>query len=122
MLSQKLMSVKIPSALTANDLMMTLQDDQKRPILNWLPVTATERFYRLEVLQGKEYVKTDTTGQTLKALRPGVARIKVTALKENKEFFEVMNEGTNEKKPLTTTFKVTISSDGSSGESDTDVY
>ncbi|MDW2884073.1 DUF5057 domain-containing protein [Exiguobacterium artemiae] len=111
-----------PISLTANDLTMTLQDDQKRPILNWLPVTATERFYRLEVLQGKEYVKTDASAQTLKALRPGVARIKVTALKENKDIFEVTKEGTNEKQPLTTTFKVTVSSEGSTGESDTDVY
>ncbi|MCT4778767.1 MULTISPECIES: DUF5057 domain-containing protein [Exiguobacterium] len=111
-----------PVTLTANDLTMTLQDDQKRPLLNWLPITTTERFYRLEVLQGKEYVKTDATAQTLKALRPGVARIKVTALKENKDIFEVIKEGTTEKQPLTTTFKVTISSEGSTGESDTDVY
>ncbi|MCT4791591.1 hypothetical protein, partial [Exiguobacterium artemiae] len=97
-------------------------DDQKRPILNWLPVTATERFYRLEVLQGKEYVKTDATAQTLKALRPGVARVKVTALKEDKSVFEVLKDGEKEKQPLTTTFKVTVSSDGSTGESDTDVY
>ncbi|WP_426353864.1 DUF5057 domain-containing protein [Exiguobacterium sp. R-39] len=111
-----------PLTLTANDLTMTLQDDQKRPLLNWLPVTTTERFYRLEVMQGKEYVKTDATAQTLKALRPGVARIKVTALKEDKSVFEVLKDGEKEKQPLTTTFKVTISSDGSTGESDTDVY
>ncbi|RJP00678.1 DUF5057 domain-containing protein [Exiguobacterium sp. RIT452] len=111
-----------PLTLTANDLTMTLQDDQKRPLLNWLPVTTTERFYRLEVLQGKEYVKTDATAQTLKALRPGVARVKVTALKEDKSVFEVLKDGEKEKQPLTTTFKVTISSEGSAGESDTDVY
>ncbi|WP_214852838.1 DUF5057 domain-containing protein [Exiguobacterium sp. s166] len=111
-----------PLTLTANDLTMTLQDDQKRPLLNWLPVTTTERFYRLEVMQGKEYVKTDATAQTLKALRPGVARIKVTALKKDKSVFEVLKDGEKEKQPLTTTFKVTISSDGSTGESDTDVY
>ncbi|MCK2156655.1 DUF5057 domain-containing protein [Exiguobacterium sp. 17-1] len=111
-----------PLTLTANDLTMTLQDDQKRPLLNWLPVTTTERFYRLEVLQGKEYVKTDATAQTLKALRPGVARVKVTALKEDKTVFEVLKDGEKEKQPLTTTFKVTISSEGSAGESDTDVY
>ncbi|WP_026832409.1 DUF5057 domain-containing protein [Exiguobacterium undae] len=111
-----------PLTLTANDLTMTLQDDQKRPLLNWLPVTTTERFYRLEVLQGKEYVKTDSTAQTLKALRPGVARVKVTALKEDKSVFEILKDGEKEKQPLTTTFKVTISSEGSAGESDTDVY
>lgn len=111
-----------PLTLTANDLTMTLQDDQKRPLLNWLPVTTTERFYRLEVLQGKEYVKTDATAQTLKALRPGVARVKVTALKEDKSVFEVLKDEEKEKQPLTTTFKVTISSEGSAGESDTDVY
>lgn len=113
-----------PLTLTASDLTMTLQDDQKRPLLNWLPATTTERFYRLEILQGKEYVKTDPTAQTLKALRPGVARVKVTALKENKDVLEVIKEGTTEKQPLTTTFKVTISSEGSGSttESDTDVY
>lgn len=111
-----------PLTLTASDLTMTLRDDQKRPLLSWSPVTTTERFYRLEVLQGKEYVKTDLTAQTLKALRPGVARVKVTVLKENKEVLEVIKEGTTEKQPLTTTFKVTISSEGSTTESDTDVY
>ncbi len=123
--TQAVTKVKVrenPLTLTANDLTMTLRDDQKRPLLSWSPVTTTERFYRLEVLQGKEYVKTDSTAQTLKALRPGVARVKVTVLKENKEVLEVTKNGTAEKQPLTTTFKVTISSEDSTTESDTDVY
>lgn len=111
-----------PTDLTANDLTITMQDSQKQPVLNWFPVTTTERFYRLEVLQGKEYVKTDGAAQVLKPIRPGVARVKVTALKENKEVLNIKKPGTTEEKPLTATFKVTISSDGSSTSPDTDVY
>ncbi|WP_313122648.1 DUF5057 domain-containing protein [Exiguobacterium sp.] len=109
-----------PTSLTAADLMMTMKDDNKLPSLRWLPVTATEQFYRLEVLQGKEYVKVDPTGQALQPLRPGAARIKVTALKENKTVLEVMKD--NQSTPLTTTFKVNISSDSNSPENDKDVY
>lgn len=109
-----------PTSLTAADLMMTMKDDNKLPSLRWLPVTATEQFYRLEVLQGKEYVRVDPTGQALQPLRPGAARIKVTALKENKTVLEVMKD--NQSTPLTTTFKVNISSDSNSPENDKDVY
>ncbi|WP_235195164.1 DUF5057 domain-containing protein [Exiguobacterium oxidotolerans] len=109
-----------PLNLTADDIAMTMKDDKKSPILRWFPVTTTERFYRLEVLQGKEYVKIDPTGQALQPLRPGVARIKVTALKENKDVLEVMKE--NQKTPLTTTFKVTIGSESGTSDLDEDVY
>ncbi|MGI1804185.1 DUF5057 domain-containing protein [Exiguobacterium sp. TDN 0502] len=109
-----------PIDLTADDIAMTMKDDKKSPILRWFPVTATERFYRLEVLQGKEYVKIDPTGQALQPLRPGVARIKVTALKENKDVLEVMRD--NQKTPLTTTFKVTIGSESGTSDLDGDVY
>lgn len=109
-----------PINLTADDIAMTMKDDKKSPILRWFPVTTTERFYRLEVLQGKEYVKIDSTGQALQPLRPGVARIKVTALKENKDVLEVMKE--NQKTPLTTTFKVTIGSESGTSDLDGDVY
>lgn len=109
-----------PTNLTAADLMMTMKDDNKLPSLRWLPVTATEQFYRLEVLQGKEYVKVDPTGQALQPLRPGAARIKVTALKENKTVLEVMKD--NQSTPLTTTFKVNISSESNPSEYDGDVY
>lgn len=109
-----------PINLTADDIAMTIKDDKKSPILRWFPVTTTERFYRLEVLQGKEYVKIDPTGQALQPLRPGVARIKVTALKENKDVLEVMKD--NQKTPLTTTFKVTIGSEAGTSDLDGDVY
>ncbi|WP_215147330.1 DUF5057 domain-containing protein [Exiguobacterium sp. s91] len=109
-----------PLNLTADDIAMTMKDDKKSPILRWFPVTTTERFYRLEVLQGKEYVKIDPTGQALQPLRPGVARIKVTALKENKDVLEVMKD--NQKTPLTTTFKVTIGSESGTSDLDGDVY
>jgi len=109
-----------PINLTADDIAMTIKDDKKSPILRWFPVTTTERFYRLEVLQGKEYVKIDPTGQALQPLRPGVARIKVTALKENKDVLEVMKD--NQKTPLTTTFKVTIGSESGTSDLDGDVY
>ncbi len=109
-----------PLNLTADDIAMTMKDDKKSPILRWFPVTTTERFYRLEVLQGKEYVKIDPTGQALQPLRPGVARIKVTVLKENKDVLEVMKD--NQKTPLTTTFKVTISSEAGTSDLDGDVY
>lgn len=109
-----------PINLTADDITMTIKDDKKSPILRWFPVTTTERFYRLEVLQGKEYVKIDPTGQALQPLRPGVARIKVTALKENKDVLEVMKD--NQKTPLTTTFKVTIGSESGASDLDGDVY
>ncbi|MER2124114.1 MAG: DUF5057 domain-containing protein [Exiguobacterium indicum] len=109
-----------PLNLTADDIAMTMKDDKKSPILRWFPVTTTERFYRLEVLQGKEYVKIDPTGQALQPLRPGVARIKVTALKENKDVLEVMKD--NQKTPLTTTFKVTIGSEAGTSDLDGDVY
>ncbi len=109
-----------PLDLTADDIAMTMKDDKKTPVLRWFPVTATERFYRLEVLQGKEYVKIDATGQALQPLRPGVARIKVTALKEHKEVLEVMKD--NQKTPLTTTFKVTIGSESGTSDLDGDVY
>ncbi len=99
---------------------MTMKDDKKSPVLRWFPVTTTERFYRLEVFQGKEYVKIDPTGQALQPLRPGVARIKVTALKENKDVLEVMKD--NQKTPLTTTFKVTLSSEAGTSDLDGDVY
>ena len=109
-----------PLNLTADDIAMTMKDDKKSPILRWFPVTTTERFYRLEVLQGKEYVKIDPTGQALQPLRPGVARIKVTALKENKDVLEVVKD--NQKTPLTTTFKVTIGSESGTSDLDGDVY
>lgn len=109
-----------PTSLTAADLMMTMKDDNKLPSLRWLPVTATERFYRLEVLQGKEYVKIDPTGKALQPLRPGAARIKVTALKENNDVLEVIKG--DGKQPLTTTFKVNISSDSNPSEYDGDMY
>jgi len=109
-----------PTNLTAADLVMTMKDNNKLPSLRWLPVTATEQFYRLEVLQGKEYVKVDPTGQALQPLRPGAARIKVTALKENNDVLEVMKD--NQSTPLTTTFKVNISSDSNPSEYDEDVY
>ncbi|WP_214727464.1 DUF5057 domain-containing protein [Exiguobacterium sp. s168] len=109
-----------PLNLTADDIAMTMKDDKKSPILRWFPVTTTERFYRLDVLQGKEYVKIDPTGQALQPLRPGVARIKVTALKENKDVLEVMKD--NQKTPLTTTFKVTIGSESGTSDLDGDVY
>lgn len=118
----KIMVRENPNDLTANDLTLSMQDVQKQPVLNWLPVTATERFYRLEVLQGKEYVKIDSSAQALKPIRPGVARVKVTALKADQSVLEVIKTGATEKQPLTATFKVTISSEGSNTSPDTDVY
>ncbi len=70
--------------------------------------------------QGKEYVKVDPTGQALQPLRPGVARIKVIVLKENKDVLEVLKN--DQKTPLSTTFKVTIGSDSGSTDLDGDVY
>ncbi|WP_214859618.1 DUF5057 domain-containing protein [Exiguobacterium sp. s161] len=109
-----------PTSVTADDLIMTMKDENKRPLLGWFPETTTERFYRMEVTQGKEYVKIDPTGQALQPLRPGVARIKVTVLKENKDVLEVLKN--DKKTPLSTTFKVTIGSDSGSTDLDGDVY
>ncbi|KTR26259.1 hypothetical protein RSA11_11150 [Exiguobacterium indicum] len=109
-----------PINVTADDLIMTMKDENKRPLLGWFPETTTERFYRMEVTQGKEYVKVDPTGQALQPLRPGVARIKVIVLKENKDVLEVLKN--DQKTPLSTTFKVTIGSDSGSTDLDGDVY